>query len=209
MTDAPAQVTPQAAIQSGKVIPAPAAPGHRDDPLLSCLEYVTGHYGKAFSAEAALNGLPLRDGSLSADLLIRASERLGFKAQLLKRKVGRVPALVAPFVVLLNDGTACVVLRKTNRGRKLQVVFPNISKSRKTLKTSELEKNASGYVFYITPADLDSAEDALPAAREAPRGHWFWSSARRFWPSWVQILLAALAINLLGLALPLSCDERL
>ncbi len=203
MTDAPAQLSPPAAKKSGKVIPAPAAPGQRDDPLLSCLEYVSGHYGKPFSAEAALNGLPLRDGNLSADLLIRASERLGFKAQLLKRKVSRVPALVAPFVVLLNDGTACVVLRKTNRGRKLQVVFPSISKARKNFKTSELEKNASGYVFYISPADLDSTEDALPAAREVQRGHWFWASARKFWPSWIQILLAALAINMLGLAVPL------
>ena len=203
MSDAPVQAGAPAAKKSGKIIPAPLPPEQRDDPLLSCLEYVTGHYGKAFSAEAALNGLPLREGQLTADLLIRASERLGFRAQLLKRKVARVPALVAPFIVLLNDGTACVVLRKTNRGRKVQVVFPSISKSRKNLKTSELEKTASGYVFYITPADASASEDALPTSREVERGHWFWSSARKFWPSWIQILLAALAINLLGLAVPL------
>ncbi|MEM8686292.1 MAG: type I secretion system permease/ATPase [Pseudomonadota bacterium] len=203
MSDASAQASAPAAKNSGKIIPAPAPAEQRDDPLLSCLEYVTGHYGKAFSAEAALNGLPIRNDQLSADLLIRAAERLGFKAQLLKRKVARVPALVAPFIVLLNDGTACVVLRKTNRGRKVQVVFPSVSKSRKTLKTSELEKTASGYVFYITPADAEATEDALPSSREVERGHWFWSAARKFWPSWIQILLAALAINVLGLAVPL------
>lgn len=203
MADAPAQVIPEPAKEGGKIIPAPLAPGQRDDPLLSCLEYVTGHYGKAFSAGAALNGLPLREGNLTADLLIRAAERLGLKARLLKRKVSRVPALVAPFVVLLTDGTACVVLRKMSRGRKVQVVFPSVSKSRKILKTSELEKNASGYVFYITTNDAEVSENALPSSREVQRGHWFWSSARRFWPSWIQILLAAMAINLLGLALPL------
>ncbi|NNF80663.1 MAG: type I secretion system permease/ATPase [Rhizobiales bacterium] len=203
MADAPAQVIPDAPKESSKVIPAPAAAGQRDDPLLSCLEYVTGHYGKPFSAEAALNGLPVRDGNLSADLVIRAADRLGLKAQLLKRKVSRIPALVAPFVVLLTDGNACVVLRKTNRGRKVQVVFPSVSKRRKTLKTNELEKNASGYVFYVTPHEADAGEDSLPVSREVQRGHWFWSSAKRFWPSWIQILLAALAINMLGLAVPL------
>ncbi len=203
MADASAQPSQPAARDGGKVIPAPAPTGHREDALLSCLEFVAGHYGKPFSAGAALNGLPLRDGNLSADLLIRAAERLGLKAQLLKRKVSRVPALVAPFVVLLSDGTACIVLRKMSRGRKVQVVFPSISKSRKTLKTRELEKNASGYVFYITPEEEGETDDAHATAREAPRGHWFWSAASRFWPSWIQILLAALAINLLGLAVPL------
>lgn len=203
MTEASAQLSSPAGAQVGKVIPAPAAQGMRDDPLLSCLEYLAGHYGKPYSAAAALDGLPLRDGQLTADLMIRAAERLGLKAQLLKRKVSRVPSLVAPFVVLLDDGTACVVLRKMSRGRKVQVVFPSISKRRKTLKTSELEKTASGYVFYLTSAEEADTADGAVAPRETRRGHWFWSSARTFWPSWVQILLAALAINLLGLAVPL------
>jgi len=34
-------------------------------------------------------------------------------------------------------------------------------------------------------------------------GHWLWSKVHQFWPSWAQIVSAALVINLLGLALPL------
>ncbi len=35
------------------------------------------------------------------------------------------------------------------------------------------------------------------------KGHWLWSVVMRLWPTWSYVILAALVINLLGLALPL------
>ncbi len=187
----------------GKIIPAPAPRGDNDDPLLASLEFLCGHYGKPFSRAAAMSGLPLTDGKLSAGLVGRAADRLGLKTRLLKRKISRVPALVAPFVVLLEDGMAAIVVRKYARGKKLKVVFPTVSRTARTLKTADLEKEATGYVYYIAPADEAERDELHMAERKRARGHWFWGSARQFWPSWIQIVIAALAINILGLALPL------
>ncbi len=76
-----AQKELEAMPESGKIIPAPAAAhGDKGDFLLSCLEFLAGHYGKPFSATAAVNGLPLRDDQLSADPMTRAAEQLGLKA---------------------------------------------------------------------------------------------------------------------------------
>lgn len=187
----------------GKIIPAPAPRGDHDDPLLAALEYLCGHFGKPFSTAAALSGLPLTDGRLTPGLVSRSADRLGLKVRLLKRKVSRVPALVAPFIVLLDDGMACVVVRKYAKGKKLKAVFPTVSRDAKTLKTAELEKDATGYVIYAAPADEEARDEFAREERKRARGHWFWSSAGQFWPSWIQIVIAALAINVLGLALPL------
>ena len=186
-----------------RFIPAPEPRGDNDDPLLASLEYLCGHFGKPYSAAAALSGLPLSDGKLSVGLTSRAAERLGLKVRLLKRKVSRVPALVAPFVVLLEDGMACVVVKKYAKGRKLKAIFPTVSRDAKTLKTTELEKSATGFVIYAAPADEVEREDYARAEKKRARGHWFWGAAGQFWPSWIQIVIAALAINVLGLALPL------
>ncbi|MEM7425830.1 MAG: type I secretion system permease/ATPase [Pseudomonadota bacterium] len=203
MVTDPAYSDSEYAVQQSKIIPAPAPRDDNDDPLLSSLEYLCGHYGKPFSRAAAVSGLPLTDGRLSAGLFGRAADRLGLKTRLLKRKISRVPALVAPFIVLLDDGVAAVVVRKFARGKKLSVVFPTVSRNAKTLKTAELEKDATGYVFYIAPADEAQRDEFQMAERKRARGHWFWASARQFWPSWIQIVIAAFAINILGLALPL------
>ena len=186
-------------------VPAPDVDDAPDaeDHLLACLEYVARGFGKPFSRASAMNGLPLDGHILTANLLPRAAERVGLNARLVRRRVKRVPAIVAPFIVLLDSGEACVVTAKKAGGRRAKVVFPSYSHDARSVKVADLDADATGYVFYLTP-DLHS-RDALHVggAQASTNKHWFWPAVRRFWPSWVQIVIAALVINLLGLALPL------
>ena len=55
------------------------------DPLLECLVYLTSHYGRAKSAEAIVAGLAYDDRGMGPKLFCEASERLGIKAQVVKR----------------------------------------------------------------------------------------------------------------------------
>ncbi len=173
-----------------------------DDPLLACLAFVARALGKPFSRAGVLSALPLRNDRLTVDLLPRAAARLGLNARLVQRRLRSVPGLVVPYIVLFESGDAAVVVRKQRRGRKLTVVFPAVSEERRTISGGALEHEASGYLFYIA---ADVAGTDRPEEREAGRrkGHWFWPAVRRFWPSWMQIVVAALVINVLGLALPL------
>ncbi len=178
------------------------ASGVRDDALLACLGYIAQSLGKPVSYRAALHGLPLNDGRLTPGLVPRAAQRLGLLAKLVQRSISKVPALVAPFIVLFDSGDACVVIRRTAL-RRLVVVFPLVSDKPRTISQSRLQKDASGYLFYVTAEATE--EDAKSGRNQAKpkRGHWLWSAVSHFWPSWIQIVFAALVLNCLGLAFPL------
>jgi len=176
-----------------------------DDPLLACLEFVARELGRPFSQAAVLGGLPLKGDHLNVDLFPRAAERVGLRAKLVERAASRVPGIVVPYIVLFENGDAGVIVRKQADKNQASIVFPAVSNDARNVSLRELDTEASGYVIYIT------CDDNATGARYAGRGpdsdaqasHWLWSRVRQFWPSWAQIVCAALVINILGLALPL------
>lgn len=170
-----------------------------DDPLLACLEFIARGYGKPVSRASAVAGLPLRRGRLTVDLVPRAAARLGLDVRLVERDLADVPGLVVPFIVLFRNGDACVVVGK--RRRRVRVVFPQISEKARGVAMSQIERDASGLLFYVTSGGGEEADAMSSRSRE--RGHWLWSAVWRFWPSYLQIVLAALVVNVLGLAFPL------
>ncbi|MEM1048605.1 MAG: type I secretion system permease/ATPase [Pseudomonadota bacterium] len=173
------------------------------DPLLDCLDFLARQHSRAFSRSAVLSGLPLRDERLSTDLFPRAARRVGLTAKLVHRRVRDVPGIVVPFVVLMNDGEACVVTRKDSRTAEVDIVVPGLGDEPRSLPLSDLERDASGYVFYVTGDPAIEADQSLTKADPARRRHWLWPAVLRFWPAWVQVLCAALIINTLALASPL------
>ncbi len=173
-----------------------------DDPLLACLKYVALHFGKPFSRISVLSGLPVRHGRISVDLVPRAAAKLGLSARLVHRRISQIPAIVQPFIVLFESGDACVVISKS-ADNTVTVVFPSISNDRQVLSSEALQEDSTGYVFYVTVDDREEVAAARKTGGGEKDGHWLWSAVGNFWPSWMQIILAALIINLLGLALPL------
>ncbi len=175
--------------------------GAAHDELLDCLEFVARTFAKPFSRASVTGGLPLVDGRLSTALFARAAERVGLYARLVKQRASGIPSLVLPAIVLLREGGACVLVSKDRRRGVAEVAYPSHTGGTKQVPIGTLDDESSGYAIYITP---ETKAHGLGLAGSAQgRGHWFWSSVRRFWPSWVQIVIAALLINLLGLALPL------
>lgn len=189
------------AVPTRDPVSAPAAPAV--DPLLDCLDYLARQHGRAFSRSAVLAGLPIRNERLSVDLFPRAARRVGLTAKLVHRQVRDVPGIVVPFVVLMNDGEACVVTRKDSRSAEVDVVVPGLADEPRALALADLERDASGYVFYVTGDPAVEADEPLTRAEPARRRHWLWPAVFRFWPAWIQVLCAALIINMLALASPL------
>lgn len=178
---------------------AGAAGAH--DPLLSALEYLAAHHGKPFSADAVLQGLPLPDGRLTPEFFQRGAERLGFEARIVERRPSEVSGLVCPFVVLLRDGEAAIVLEKQPRARKALVVVPG--KPAQQMRLADLDREALDSVIYVADRRQQEAIASGAAMTRLSEGHWLWSVVWRLWPTWIYVVLAALVINLLGLALPL------
>lgn len=173
-----------------------------EDVLLDCLAFVAQRFGRPFSKQSVLAGLPLRDQQLTVDTFERAAERVGLRSRLFKRSISSVSGLVLPAIVLLRSGEACVLIKRHGK-RSVSVVFPHLSDKSRKIRVAELENESSGTVIFLTRVEgADQARaDALEGRREGR--HWFWSNVWPFWPSWVQIALAAMLINTLALAFPL------
>ncbi len=172
------------------------------DPLLAALDYLATHHGKAFSPAAVLQGLPLSGGVLTLDLFARAAERLGFDAKVVGRRPSEVSGLVCPFVVPLKSGDVAVVVEKRHGARSATVVVPGVSDARKK-RLKELDREALDTVIYVADRRQQEAVASDAAMTRRMRGHWLWSILFRLWPTWIYVIVAALVINLLGVALPL------
>lgn len=170
------------------------------DHILACLGFIAAQAGLPFSPGAAGNNLPLVDGRLTPELVGRAAENLGMEAQVFQRKPSEVPALVAPFIVLFERGDACVVTDISTIGKVARVVFPAVSDKPRRVRLKKLDKQASNYVIYVS-----ASADEHPGYADEPKParHWLLSPLVKFWPVGIQVALAALIINVLGLALPL------
>lgn len=171
------------------------------DPLLAALEYLASHHQRPFSKAAVLQGLPLQGGVLTLDMFARGAERLGFEAKIVNRRPSEVSGLVCPFIVLLKSGDAAIVLEKRSRWRKIPVVVPGSDV--KKMRLADLNRESTDTVIYVADRRQQEAVASDAAMTRRMKGHWLWSVVWRLWPTWFYVILAALVINLLGLALPL------
>ncbi|MEW9835044.1 type I secretion system permease/ATPase [Mesorhizobium marinum] len=185
---------------SGESVPQT---GHADvyDPLLAALEHLAGLHGRPFSKAAVLQGLPLSGGRLTLDLFARAADRLGLDARIVERRPSEVSGLVCPFVALLKSGDTAIVVEKRHRARKATVVVPGSDP--RTMRLKDLDRQSFDSVIYVADRRQQDAVASDSAMLRRAQGHWLWSVVWRLWPTWTYVILAALVINLLGLALPL------
>ena len=173
------------------------------DPLLACLETIAGRLSVPFSRAGALAGLPLEAGVLSLEMMPRAASRMGLTTRLLRKSPTRVAPMVVPFIAVLEEGDAAVVTHLDPTRKVARVIFAASAPDERQVPFDWLEERANGLVVYVTAAAAGAAAEPGPGApRQRPR-HWFWSPVLAYWPSWLNIMLAALVINVIALATPL------
>jgi ATP-binding cassette subfamily C protein LapB len=180
--------------------PAQATPdGRTADPLSDALLYLAAHHGRAISRDALVAGLPLEQGRLSAELFARAAQRAGLETEPVKRAIPDIPALVLPAVLLMRDGSTRILLALEDATAR--IVDPTTAEAPRQIPVGELSLDYLGYAFFNRPAV--TADARTMAAGDVPRAHWFWSVVGRFWSNYSHVAIAALLVNILGLAAPL------
>ncbi len=170
-----------------------------DDPLLGCLTILAKILHKPHSADSLVAGLPLVDNKLTPALFERAAERAGLSSKLVERPLKKITNLVLPAVLLLRNGTACVLL-ETNKSRA-KVIFPETGEGEDDVDLDELKELYSGYTIFIKAVhqfDERTQHSAIPKT-----GHWFWGTIARFWPIYSEVFLASILVNSFALASPL------
>lgn len=168
----------------------------RDDPLLSCLIFLTRLENNPFSADALTAGLPIVDNKLSPDLFIRAAERAGLSAQIVKRPLQEISSLVLPAVLLLKDKKCCVLLEHSAKNMA-KIIQPESLDGTREIKRKDLEDSYTGYVIFARPSyrfDSRAAEQHLDTSK-----HWFWSVVAKTWPIYAEVMIASVFINIFAI----------
>ena len=180
--------------------PLPADGTSRDDPLLGCLLLLTKLEHKPCSENALTAGLPLVNNRLTPDLFIRAANRAGLSARVVKRPLQKISNLVLPAILLLQNGRACI-LDHITEDDGARILLPESGEGTKELSLAELEKEYRGYAIFVQPGYRFDERTKNTVKRRTQ--HWFWSTFREALPLYTEVILAALLINLFALASPL------
>jgi ATP-binding cassette subfamily C protein LapB len=106
---------------------------------------------------------------------------------------------VLPAVLLLQDGTACLLLEKTEK--ESIVLMHTTGSGEIRLSNAALNKQYAGYAIFVKPVyqySRRSKENSKPNTK-----NWFWPIITTSWPMYTEALLASFLINLFALAMPL------
>ena len=167
----------------------------QSESLLGCLVLLTQHFKRPYSPEALTAGQPLVDGQLTPALFIRAAERAGFNASLVKRDLTKISDDVLPIVLLMKDD-AVILFHIEN---DVCTVMSACGKSEQVPR-SDIEGRYQGLCLYLKPAyDFFEKDDT----DRQSQGHWFWSVIKRSRGIYAEVIVASLLINLFALATPL------
>ncbi len=172
-----------------------------DDPLLRCLVLLTKLQHRPFSADALSAGLPLENHRLTPDLFIRAAQRAGLSARVVKRPLAKISSLILPAVLLLDKEQACVVLEINPVKGKARILQPETGEGEQELSLQELEQHYLGHAIFVWPEHR--FDERTPETLHIPTRHWFWGTLSKSWRIYRDVLVASLLINLFALASPL------
>jgi len=172
------------------------------DALLNSLLIVVRAFGGNQTRDAIVSGLPLKDGKLTPSLFERAARRAGMSSRIVATSLDSINPALLPVVLLLNNGSACVVTQMSTHRNRWRVIFPELSDAAVMLDRTDMEKHFSGNAIYVRPEFKFDAR-APQGTRIVRSGHWFWSVIAANRRIYNDVLLAAFVINLFAVAMPL------
>jgi ATP-binding cassette subfamily C protein LapB len=169
------------------------------DPLALSLAHCFLLEGHNIGAANLISGMALPpDARLTPELACVAVERQGFRARIIRRRLDDLPEPVLPAVLFLNGREACALIARD--GDSASVYWPGRSDKPLQVPIAELREAYAGHALV-----LRAEGDARTEKTDAPARsrHWYWSVAGRFWPDYMQVILASTMVNMLALIMPI------
>lgn len=179
-----------------------ASPGTSFSRDLAVIAWLARHHRCPFTETAVRTSLPAGAEVSSPEGMARALGLIGLKARSITLSPDKVDAAVLPCVLTRADGTQAVLTHVSPNRRSFILVDPAADALELELKRRALRREFSNQVLLVARHDEDNARNGEPASSGGPRS-WFWKPVRECWLAWVQILVAALCLNLLTFALPI------
>lgn len=179
---------------------ASAARASLRDPLSDCLTYLVKHFDRSTETTALAAGLPLEDGRFTPAIFVRAAERAGLKAGVVRRELDDLSPVLLPAILLTNDGGAMILVGRQKDGQ-FDIALPEAEMGVSSATVADLQPLSSGYLVLVKPEQRLDRDEAFVGLR--PEAHWFWGLIRSMRRDFAIVALAAGTINLIALAVPL------
>jgi ATP-binding cassette subfamily C protein LapB len=171
------------------------------DYLLDCLLITARCHGETLTRDAIMAGLPANKARLTPGLFARAARRARFSSQLVRSPLVRLNPALLPAILLLRDGSACVLTGWDAQQTVAHVIYADLPDSQVVVDRVALEALYSGSSIYLRPTMRFDAR--APQVHAGRQGHWFWSVVAENRGLYRDVLLAAFIANLLALGLPI------
>lgn len=186
------------------------------NPLVDCLELIAGHFGRRTSTAALTAGLPLPKQGITPALFIRAAERADLQASLVERSLESLAiAPNLPCILVLEHGQACLLwevkfpmkhapTKRVGEDAEIHpetsflIQFPETKDEKQFMTLEQLRNLYIGYAFFIRPT-ARADERAGPAEIDTGRD-WFWATLQKNRTIYGEVAIAAIMINIFGLA---------
>jgi ATP-binding cassette subfamily C protein LapB len=180
------------------------------EPLLECLVILTKLYGRPFSAESLIAGLPIESGKSFPELFSlkgakagfsRAAKKAGFTSKLVKRDIEKINPLVLPCILMLKDGGSCILKSFDSSKQHAKVILPENDENAQWVSVEDLKDEYLGFAFYLKK-ELELEEEETKRFLEKDE-HWFWGTMKKSTEIYRDVLIATLIINIFVIATPL------
>ncbi len=180
------------------------------EPLLECLVMLTKLYGRPFSAESLIAGLPVEEGKSFPELFSlkgaksgfsRAARKAGFASKLVKRNIEQINPLVLPCILMLKDGGSCILKAFDTTKQYAKIMLPESDELAQWVSLEDLREEYLGFAFYLKK-ELDLEEEETKKYKERDQ-HWFWGTISKSAEIYRDVLIATLIINIFVIATPL------
>ena len=172
-----------------------------NQPLIDCLRLLAGFYGRRTSNAGLTAGLPIPKSGITPDIFLRAAMRADMVANLAERSLESLTiAPNLPCILSLVENQACTLWEIKDDGKEKHYIvqFPETPDDKQVLNLEQLKTLYTGYAFFVRPiARVD--DRAGPAEIDTGR-NWFWGV---FWANrtlYTEVAIAAIMINLFGIA---------
>ncbi|MCV3273981.1 type I secretion system permease/ATPase [Roseobacter sinensis] len=183
--------------------PEPDRSTAADGALLPVVAWMAEAFGVTYSAEAVQARLPAGARATDPHHLMRALEAVGLSCRLVLRDPGSIDAIALPFVVWPKTGTPLIVQGLSKDRKTVQCVDAAQSTLVQDIPLRQLRRQLRAEIMLVTRSDSPARRSGMHSDADADGGSWFWGPVRANWGNWMQVLTAALLLNVMSLALPL------
>lgn len=175
-------------------------PNHTgSDPLLDCLVFLAARFNRTRSAQALVAGLPYDARGMGPELFCEAASRINLKTKIVERVLSDIDDAVMPCVALTGNHEACVILGR--KDKDLRIFLPGRGEG--TISPKDFENAYKGYAIFVSAQPAPVNDPITGGFLKNSDTHWFWGLVRSNRDLYRKVAVAALLINVFGLAGPI------